>query len=103
MAEGLTPLIPYYSGMGGLYIFYTGRTKIQGTLDEEFLEFLACIIHESLRFVNKHPQQIENLCCGFRQGASYPLKASPEWRPEKAVVEVPRQARESVHAANRDS
>jgi hypothetical protein len=41
MAEGLTPLIPYYSGMGGLYIFYTGRTKIQGTLDEEFLEFLG--------------------------------------------------------------
>jgi alkylhydroperoxidase/carboxymuconolactone decarboxylase family protein len=55
---------------------------------------LACIIHESLGFVNKHPQQIENLCCGFRQGASYPLKASPEWRPEKAVVEVPRQARD---------
>jgi hypothetical protein len=100
---------------------------------------LACIIHESLRFVNKHPQQIENLCCGFRQGASYlvlrqarnklkifvagfdrvlrtssfdklripseieGLKASPEWRPEKAVVEVSRQAREIVHAANRDS
>ena len=55
---------------------------------------LTCLIHESLGFVNKHPQQIENLCCGFRQGASRPLKVSPERRPVKAGVEVPRQARD---------
>ena len=56
----------------------------------EQITLLACIIHESSGFVNKHPQQIENLCCGFRQGASHPLKASPERRPEKAVVEARR-------------
>jgi|GEM_PF-3656595 len=39
----------------------------------EHITLLACIIHESLRFVNKHP-----------------LKASPERRPEKAVVEARR-------------
>jgi hypothetical protein len=48
----------------------------------------ACIIHESLRFVNKHPQQKENLCCRFRQGATHPLKASPERRPVKTGVEA---------------
>ena len=51
---------------------------------------IACIIHESIGFVNKHPQQIENFCCGFRQGALHPLKASPERRPEEAVVEARR-------------
>jgi len=35
---------------------------------------LACIIHESLEFMNKHPQQIENLDCGFRQGAFAPAQ-----------------------------
>jgi hypothetical protein len=35
---------------------------------------LACIIHESSGFVNKHPQQIEDLGCGFRQGASAPAQ-----------------------------
>ena len=53
-------------------------------------ELLTCIIHESFGFVNKHPQQIENLCCGFRQGASRPLKVSPERRPVKAGVEARR-------------
>ena len=55
---------------------------------------LACIIHESWGFVDTHPQQIDNFCCGFRQGALHPLRASLERRPEEAVVEVPRQARD---------
>jgi len=86
---------------------------------------LACIIHESWGFVNMHPQQIESLCCGFRQGALHPsfdnlripsgvegLKASPERRPEEAVVEVLRQAQDpersrrarrvDFHGAGRD-
>ena len=60
---------------------------------------LACIIHEFFGFVNKHPQQIENFCCGFRQGALHPLKASPERRPEEAVVEA---RRVDFHGAGRD-
>ena len=40
------------------------------------------------------PARNQNLCCGFRQGASHPLKVSPERRPVKAGVEVPRQARD---------
>ena len=54
------------------------------------LSLLACIIHESIGFVNKHPQQLGNLCCGFRRGALHPLKASPERRPRKAAVEARR-------------
>jgi hypothetical protein len=38
---------------------------------------LACIIHESSGFVNKHPQQIENFVCGFRQGAFAPAQGYP--------------------------
>jgi hypothetical protein len=65
-------------------------------------EMLACVIHEYFGFVNKHPQQLENHCCGFRQGASHPsfdklripsiaegLKANPERKPAKVAVEGP--------------
>ena len=54
----------------------------------------SLLIHESFRFVNKHPQQIEDPCCGFRQGDLHPLKASPERRPVGAAVEVLRQAQD---------
>jgi hypothetical protein len=62
--------------------------------------WLACIIHESKRFVNNHPQQNKNVCCGFRHGALPPLKASPERRPERPES---KPFRRIVHEVNRNS
>jgi hypothetical protein len=55
---------------------------------------LACIIHESRRFVNKHLE--ENclvLFTGFDTVLCTLLKASPERRPAKAAVEARRADR----------
>jgi hypothetical protein len=51
---------------------------------------LACIIHEFSEFVNKHLQRRKIFVAGFDRVLRTQLKASPERRPEEAVVDVRR-------------
>jgi hypothetical protein len=71
-------------------IFFRPMGEINNIFNDIGTIQLTCIIHESFGFMNKHPQQIKSLCCEFRQGASHPLKVSPERRPVKAGVEARR-------------
>ena len=54
--------IPRYRGRGARLLAHLRglTTAIHETFGLEVKVFLACIIHESSGFVNKHPQQSEN-------------------------------------------
>ena len=56
------------------------KNTVWGRLSSLHKLCLTCIIHESFGFVNNHPQQIENFCCGFRQAQDHELAEWPEGR-----------------------